>query len=120
MPWYPPWNWVSSSSVPCSRAARSSASGFICGFYELYPGGLEDLGGILAAPDGDQCIGLAVHKELSRLDPGSSLGLGRRVWDDGVIPIFPEQEIGRAGQDDAHVLFIFIQWDCDLHELPPP
>ena len=95
-------------------------SGFICGFIELYPGGLEDLGGILAAPDGDQCIGLAVHKELGRLDSGSALGLGRWVWDDGVIPVFPEQEIGRAGQDDAHVLFIFIQWDCDLHELPPP
>ena len=76
---------------PLLQGGQIVRSGFICGFIELYPGGLEDLGGILAAPDGDQCIGLAVHKELGRLDPGSALGLGRWVWDDGVIPIFPEQ-----------------------------
>ena len=77
--------------TPPFHSGKIVRSGFICGFIELHPGGLEDLGSILAAPDGDQCIRLAVHKELGRLDPGSSLGLGRRIWDDGVIPIFPEQ-----------------------------
>lgn len=49
MPWYPPWNWVSSSQRPLLQGGQIVRSGFICGFIELYPGGLEDLGGILAA-----------------------------------------------------------------------
>ena len=62
--------------TPPFHSGKIVRSGFICGFIELHPGGLEDLGSILAAPDGDQCIRLAVHKELGRLDPRAALGLG--------------------------------------------